>query len=189
MIKIENGEDVARAFEERVKEYDSYLDVHIGGVKKAFEVLFPILEENGYTERFGFYTKESFENIDRHDESKYNSEEYIPYLNHFYPKAGTTGKEPEIMKAYDIAWNIHQKKNPHHWQYWVLVRDEGKMKALDMEFPYIVECLCDWHSFSQKDPKSTAYNWYQQNSKNMIFSPATRELVEELVEFFKEPLK
>ena len=38
--------------------------------------------------------------------------------------------------SFDSAWLLHQKRNAHHWQYWVLLEDEGNTKALEMDDKY-----------------------------------------------------
>ena len=122
--------------------------------------------------------------IDHHDESKYNIDEFYPYLNYFYPSPGY----PKDQVAFDWAWLLHQRRNPHHWQHWVLIRDSGNMFAFDMPFEECCNMVCDWHSFSSKDAKSTAYRWYQDNKKEMILSVNSRAIVEDLIEYLKEPL-
>lgn len=49
-----------------------------------------------------------------------------------------------VKVQFDLARNYHQKRNKHHWQYWVLIMDSGEVKALDMPEKYIKEMLCDW---------------------------------------------
>ena len=74
-----------------------------------------------------------------HDMSKLLPSEFIPYARYFY---GTWYKNEDwhgdirnhipyertvdgVAKAFDIAWLKHQKRNPHHWQYWLLVNDSS----------------------------------------------------------------
>lgn len=74
-----------------------------------------------------------------HDMSKFLPSEFIPYAHYFY---GTWYKnedwhgdkrnhipyectEKGVEEAFDIAWLKHQKRNPHHWQYWLLVNDSS----------------------------------------------------------------
>lgn len=77
-----------------------------------------------------------------HDLSKLLPDEFIPYARYFYgPKVATNSKvfdyernefvtkmEPpaEVKEAFDKAWNHHQKRNPHHWQYWLLSPDNPR---------------------------------------------------------------
>lgn len=170
----------------RSEEYDEYLYNHIRGVKMAWEqILYPSIMEDMDT--LGLIIDDISdieESVNSHDDSKYKSDEYNAYCNYFYPCEGFEKDE----EAFDKAWLLHQHRNPHHWQYWLLVRDEGNLEAMDMPICYICEMLCDWHSFSLRDPESTAYSWYQSNKDNMIFSDTTRDMVSRLVEYFKEPL-
>jgi hypothetical protein len=52
--------------------------------------------------------------------------------------------DDSVKRKFDSAWNIHQKRNKHHWQYWVLIMDNGSIEALDIPEKYIKEMLCDW---------------------------------------------
>ena len=69
-----------------------------------------------------------------HDNSKFRPSEWFPYVNFFYgtgPDAGITRHRDKTgyykphdtgNAAFDWAWFLHQKRNKHHWQYWVQVR-------------------------------------------------------------------
>lgn len=168
----------------RKAEYDLYLKSHISGAIESFEKFaLPYLIDCGkYDDDYIGYIATI---INQHDKSKYESCEYFPYLNYFYPEK----EEDKDEEAFDLAWLHHQKRNPHHWQYWCVIRDSGEIVPMDMEFEYIVEMCCDWHSFSKKNPKSTAKIWYEQNKNRMILSDNTRETLEELLIAFEKPLK
>lgn len=170
----------------RSSEYDEYLRNHIANVQLAWEtMLCPAIMNN--LDEFDCTVEEltnAYEAIKVHDESKYNEDEYIPYCNFFYPCEGFE----KDKTAFDYAWLLHQKRNPHHWQYWILVTDDEGVRALDMPFEEVCNMVCDWHSFSKDHPKSTAYTWYMNNKKNMQLSDNTRQLVEQLVKYLQDPL-
>ena len=179
MIKIE---EEVKSIESLEREYMTYLENHINGVVRSWsEILRPALESE--------LTDDEIElvkiAVDTHDLSKYAPEEFDAYRKWFYP----VDESEKDEKAYDLAWLHHQKNNSHHPQYWILIRDSGGTECLDMPLVDIIEMLCDWHSFSLRDPESTAYNWYQENKGKMQLSDATREIVEKYIEFLKEPLK
>lgn len=158
----------------RYEEYLEYLEKHITGVKRAWnEMLKPFVGTN--------YPGVDLCKIDKtialHDSSKYDDEEFIPYCNYFYP----TDNFPKNEEEFDLAWLRHQHLNPHHPQYWVLLRDSGELVALDMPIEYICEMLCDWSSFQYRDPESTANNWYNNNKDKMQLSDNTRTIVEEVL--------
>lgn len=163
-------------------EYIEYLTQHCNGVYESFLTIKSKLSED--VNRFGNIEELDMQ-IRNHDASKYSDEEWYAYRNYFYP----TDKSPKDEAAFDNAWLHHQHTNPHHWQHWTLLRDSGETVALDMPINYVIEMLCDWHSFSRKNPESTAYKWYNDNKKKMILSDATVSLIDEFLELFKEPLK
>lgn len=149
------------------KEYDLYLREHRRNVLRVFEEMSrnkPFYDE--LLTRF----PNIYEQILSHDKSKFSKEEYPAYDNHFYGKTQTQKSE----EAYDLAWSHHQKNNPHHWQYWVLIKDSREIIPLDIPDNYIIEMLCDWSSFRFKDPKSTAVYWYLSNGHKMILSDRTK---------------
>lgn len=171
-------------------EYDTYLAKHRRGVMDSFYMVRPQLRdymlnnlchnENEVEHRLS----ELWKQLNQHDDSKYSDVEYNAYNDYFYGKERT----PEIELNFNMAWNHHQKCNPHHWQYWTLIKDSGKIMPLPMPFNYIVEMLCDWHSFSRKNLQSTAYKWYIENKNNMMLHKDTITVIETLIELFKEPL-
>ena len=57
-----------------------------------------------------------------------------------------------------------------------------------MPFEYVIEMLCDWQSFSERDPESTAWNWYENNGDNMMLSDNTRKIIKKYIKYFKDPL-
>ena len=167
----------------RKDEYYQYLNDHIGGVKSSWNtILKPYLESNDYDPEV-IDLAES--HIVEHDLSKLDDNEFIPYCNHFYPVDGEFDNDET---AFDLAWLHHQNINPHHWQYWVLIKDSGDIIPMDMPLDYICEMLCDWHSFSYKDPESTALAWYIANKDHMNFSETTRKIVDDLIQVMDTPI-
>lgn len=163
--------------EDRSPEYDEYLNTHIDNVIKAWkEILRSAIDDGDVVHNVDLL-------INSHDASKHDKDEYDAYLNHFYPANG--GDIPDEDPEFDLAWLKHIHNNPHHWQYWVLVRDSGETVGIDMPMESICEMLCDWSSF-QFTGKGTANEWYEKNKDKMILSDATRDIVEDLLERCKE---
>ena len=166
--------------------YSEYIYRHVTNVIRSWnEVLFPSLEK--HMDEFELTDLDLLDIakvLSHHDESKWQEPEWTAYLNHFYP----TDEFPNDETKFDYAWLHHQHHNRHHWQHWLLVRDEGNLYPMDMPFSEICNMLCDWHSFSAKHENNTAYEWYQKQGDKMILSNYTRDMVEKLVEFMKEPL-
>lgn len=119
------------------QKYDEYLEKHRQAVKKAYQWIAAYIPE--------LTDVEATRNIEFHDMSKNTPDEYTPYDNYFYGE-----QTPAIIEAFNRAWLIHIHRNPHHWQYWVLINDEPKEGTIliEMPYPYIIEMICDWWAFS-----------------------------------------
>ena len=78
----------------------------------------------------------------KHDWTKFLPSEWFPYVEYFYgekipsPSGIKTFKDGEwvsemvipeqVQQAFDRAWNYHQKRNSHHWQFWLLSPDNPR---------------------------------------------------------------
>jgi len=120
-----------------------------------------------------------------HDLSKILPSEYFPYVNFFggdvtskrdktgYYKPTDTGDT-----AFDFAWLLHQKRNKHHWQFWVLPEDSGGLKVLEMPDKYRKEMVADWRGAGKAQGTPDCRAWYAANKDKMILGPKTRKWVE-----------
>lgn len=163
------------------EQYNDYLSRHIENVQKGYE----------WAKE---YLPEIFVNLDMwdmdqqialHDKSKYSEEEYGAYAKYFYGE-----KTPEVERAFEYAWLSHQKANPHHPQFWVLIKDKDDMRPLEMPYNYILEMIFDHWSFSWKQRNlSEIFNWYEKNRKNMNIHPNSQKTYEHILSLIKNKLK
>ena len=161
-------------------KYLVYLDEHIGNVKLVWERLQPLLENEYWLDDYNYFSINEI--IKHHDESKYNGDEFFPYLWNFYPAPeGTEVNKQGYM--FNKAWNLHQKSNKHHWQYWVMIEDSGEQIVLDMPFFFIIELLCDWTAMSIKF-KNKPSEWYGKNKDKMILHEKTISCIEHWMPLF-----
>lgn len=162
-------------------QYDAYLTKHKDGVSKAFEWI------NSNMHEFIYPNETKLRNqIATHDESKFSSEEYYAYDAYFYG----INKTFMVVENFNKAWLHHIHNNPHHWQHWVLLQDEGTVVCVDMPMNYIVEMICDWWSFSWTDGNLfEIFDWYEDNKKNMDLSDVTRTVVEDMLNQMHEILE
>jgi hypothetical protein len=123
----------------------------------------------------------------KHDWSKFLPSEWIAYANYFYPqgvkldrrKATVAGLPPDSGDlAFDFAWLLHQKRNRHHWQFFVSPQDDGGFKVLPMPEKDRTEMLCDWKGAGRAQGKPDTKAWYEKNRLNMQLHPETRAWVE-----------
>ena len=127
-----------------------------------------------------------------HDLSKHLPSEWLPYAEHFHGRKGGTQRDkigyykPTDTgdAAFDFAWLLHQKRNDHHWQWWVLPEDEGGVKVLPMAPVARLEMVCDWIGASRAQGHGGiegVRGWYAANGKRMQLHPDTRAWIERLL--------
>lgn len=117
-----------------------------------------------------------------HDWTKFLPNEFFPYVNHdFERERDETGyyKPTDTGDlAFDFAWLLHQKRNRHHWQFWILPEDEGGLKILEMPLKYRKEMLCDWYGAHRaQESKGTPRDWYLKHKDKMQLGPETRKWI------------
>lgn len=156
------------------KQYDEYLKQHKNNVVKGYIWLQTNLPH--------LFTGQSdlSQQIAEHDFSKTIPNEYDAYDAYFYGE----NKTPEVEQNFQLAWLRHIHRNPHHWQYWVLIHDDPSEGETIMEMPYnyIIEMICDWWAFSwNKGDLSEIFSWYDEHSAYIKLAPATRKIVEDIL--------
>lgn len=137
-----------------------------------------------------------------HDWDKFLPDEWFAYVNNFYGEplviAGRARWiergcpiganlrdieyeiEAERQDAFAKAWLLHQNRNKHHWQYWMITWDKGHTECLPMSDKYRREMLADWRGAGKAiTGKDDTRNWYLKNRHNMHLHPDTRAWVEQ----------
>lgn len=118
-----------------------------------------------------------------HDMSKFLPSEWLPYARCFYALDGS--KQYREGEAFNLAWNDHQKRNKHHWQYWLITWDRGTTEPLQMPRRYALEMVADWMGAGRAiTGKWETAAWYEKNKTNMQLHPVTRAQVEALLRGF-----
>lgn len=129
-----------------------------------------------------------------HDMSKFSLSEWRPYADHFYgdnelPRhtAGyNVADDPKQDAAFDEAWLRHIHRNDHHWQFWLLQKDDGDRIALPMPHECRLEMVCDWRGAGMAQGKKGGWHetlaWYTANKDRMILHPHTRCWIERFLE-------
>lgn len=166
------------------KQYDAYIQEHKENLTKGFHWIRENLPE---------LLKEDTDDIEhvvcfQHDQSKYDQDEYDAYDAYFYGG----NRSYAVVQNFRRAWLSHIHKNPHHWQHWILHRDEPNegMVVLEMPYKYVIEMICDWWSFSWKTGKLTEiFDWYNQHKDYMKLHDRTRSLVESILDTIKNKLE
>lgn len=110
----------------------------------------------------------------------------VKYSSHFF-YGGDKRKDRFYTPSqgtyeFNVAWLKHQHRSPHHWQHWVLQEDDGDKFALEMPVKYVKEMICDWRGAGKAQGFNDTPAWYLKNKDKMILAPATRLLVESLLD-------
>ncbi len=132
----------------------------------------------------------------KHDWTKFLPSEWFPYTDFFYgehmdrQKAAALNYDfpvpDDIELAFEIAWNHHQKRNDHHWQYWIRLGDDGTTLVLPMPHAARKEMLADWRGAGRALGKPNTWEWYEANKDKMQLHPQTRAWVEAELARLKE---
>ncbi len=117
-----------------------------------------------------------------HDLSKFLPSEFLPYAKFFYSK--NRSKEYKTSDENDLnfqtGWNRHQKRNKHHWNYWVSVTRKDEIIPVEMPMKYIKQMVCDWDGMSRKFGGSTC-DYFRKNENTMILHPETKAKIESIL--------
>lgn len=115
-----------------------------------------------------------------HDLSKFYPSEWKPYAFTFYDDDGNSRYDE--TEDFNQAWNHHQKRNKHHWQYWLLKMDRGEILPLPMPRKYILEMAADWMGAGRAiTGEWEAREWYSNNKDKIQLASATGNQVRSIL--------
>lgn len=119
-------------------------------MKPHLQYLWYVLRHKWFVFVAGLHLRVPLMQLITHDWSKFLPSEWGPYVAYFYGEKLTDEEvrranyiamfpksQAEIKADFDRAWNHHQKRQPHHWQYWLLITDQPGS---------------DWALWSHNDP-------------------------------------
>lgn len=161
-------------------QYDKYLKNHRDNVQKGLEWFKENLPD--------LIEDYDVNNIAEHDLSKDLDDEYKAYDKYFYG----TNKSYSVVQDFREAWLMHIHRNPHHWQYWVLINDDPNEGENCIEMPgrYVIEMICDWWAFSwAKDDLFEIFKWYEERKDYIKLHDRTRMFVESILDMIKHKLE
>jgi hypothetical protein len=127
-----------------------------------------------------------------HDLSKFRPDEWFPYLRYFYGKWPKQVElsvyektyfrprtQEDVDDEFDLAWLKHQKRNEHHWQFWLLWEDDGIHKVLPMTYEARCEMLADWRGAGKAiTGQDNTAAWYTSHKDMMQLHSLTRVWIE-----------
>ena len=113
-----------------------------------------------------------------HDLSKFRPSEFFPYARFFHRKDRTKKykQSDESDIDFQIGWNLHQKRNKHHWNYWVSITRKNEIIPLIMPRKYVKQMICDWKGMSRKFG-GVWYEYYIKNKDDFILHETTKQYI------------
>lgn len=117
-----------------------------------------------------------------HDWTKLTPAEWGPYVRRFY--GGRAGQLDKAQDPTDFhrAWTQHWHRNPHHWEHWLFVTDDGRLQPMEMPEGLAREMAADWMGAGRAiTGEWDVQTWYAENYHRILLHPRTRELVDILV--------
>jgi len=115
-----------------------------------------------------------------HDLSKFLPSEWEPYRLTYCGPWDYDNRPEWVVTAYKYAWLHHQRRNRHHWQYYILIYDNERENdgPLPMPDKYRREMLADWRGAGKALGKPDTRAWYNEHKDYTILHPETRDWIE-----------
>jgi len=85
-----------------------------------------------------------------HDLSKFRVSEFVSYARFFFrtDRLNNYNIKDGLDKDFQYGWNHHQKRNKHHWNYWVSITRKNEIIPIPMPEIYVRQMLLrgisDW---------------------------------------------
>ena len=181
---IINDPNVPEAQKIQEKKYKAYIDNHKKNVVETWEelkknkIIYDYIMTQNQKENIENIESIINKNVQMHDNSKYDEEEWEPYRKHFY--SVNEEEKKSSKKEFGKAWEHHKKTNTHHHEHLEEINQNNEMPLTD-----VVEMCCDWISMS-KVLGGTALSWYK-SQKNIFLGNKQKEWALFILnEYYKE---
>lgn len=146
-------------------------------MQRHWQYLKYVLRHKWYVLQAGLALKLPLLMLIAHDWDKFLPDEWLPYARCFYAPDGT--KQYQESDAFTFAWNLHQKRNKHHWQFWLITWDRGETEALPMPDVFRREMLADWRGAGKAiNGKDNTLSWYIDNFYKIKLHDDTRAWID-----------
>lgn len=107
-----------------------------------------------------------------HDASKFRRSEWTPYACTFYKPDGSN--QYDETPAFNLAWLLHQHRNPHHWQHWILRMD-------NLSPVYLIQDDGDWEGHTRIHHAPSGVDAAIPNSDLHSNNPVSDHMVREML--------
>lgn len=107
-----------------------------------------------------------------HDWTKFLPSEWIPYARTFYAPDGS--KQCLESLEFNVAWLKHIHRNSHHWQHWVLLRDNPDKR-------YLIQDDGEWNGNTRIHDSETGIEARIPDSDLRAAKPISDLMIRELI--------
>lgn len=158
-------------------------------MKRYYNYLLYVLRHKWFVYKAGRGLGVGFWRLVFHDWDKFLPSMFISYARTFYKPDGS--KQYIESLEFTTAWNAHQKRNKHHWQYWLITWDRGETQALPMPRVDLQEMVADWIGAGRAitGKEWGVFEWYEANKNKMILHDETRKELEQYLHSIKLALQ
>lgn len=160
---------------QKERQYIKYIEKHQENIKNAFEemVMCPDMSFIPWE----FYHVDLYEQILKHDNSKYKPEEFDAYRKNFYP---VNEEEKELNKDdFEKAWKHHWESNRHHWE----CREYDNCEDGKLSRQQTLDCLenvLDWMAMGYQF-NDRPYQFYEKNKDKIKLPQAEKDFIEKVI--------
>lgn len=120
-----------------------------------------------------------------HDWDKFLPDMWLAYAKTFYAADGTKQYQPGTN--FERTWLRHIHLNPHHWQHWVLIRDNGHTVKQPIPSAYLREMLADWRAASRAQGNVVdLQSWYSTRRSYILLHADAREWLDTMIGYDRE---
>lgn len=114
-----------------------------------------------------------------HDLSKFFPSEWFAYCRRFSNGGEYQDAIDNALNdpRYKMAWHLHQKRNKHHWQWWLTPMEGGGNRRLPMSSVARREMLSDWRAMNRMY-KTDIKEWYAGYKDKLVVHPETQQWIE-----------
>lgn len=159
--------------------------VDSSNIVPTLKYLWLTIKHKAFVFRAGLRTGAPLWRLIIHDWSKFMPSEAPHYGRQFF------GDKSDPL-GFAMAWNHHQKNNPHHWEYWIMAsgHDRGGFPSgtkLPMPEKLVREMVADWmgasRAYEGQYPKSQSeWSWLQKNLSGIGVDWETRERIQKVLD-------
>ena len=113
-----------------------------------------------------------------HDWSRFTPREFIAHMHHFHNPDGSLRSDlDDSDERWHLGWLFHQRRNKHHWQWWVSWGKTGGARIVEMPDKYRREMLADWSGAAIVQGRNLK-SWYKEYRDTIQLHPLTRKWIE-----------